>query len=80
MTTLERVKEVYTQHFEKQRELEMLILNRRPGESVVIRHPAGDVVVTVLSTINDDTRLGFDAPRDIDILRSEIVDRYPEGG
>jgi carbon storage regulator CsrA len=56
----------------------MLILTRKPGESFVIRHPAGDVVVTHLSSINEEARIGIAAPKDIRILRSEIIDKYPD--
>lgn len=60
----------------------MLILTRRMGDSVVIKHPSGDIVVTYLSIqgpTGTEIRLGFDAPRDVNIVRSEIIDRYPSG-
>jgi carbon storage regulator CsrA len=59
----------------------MLILTRRIGDSVVIKHPTGDIVVTYLSTqgpTGTEIRMGFDAPRDVNIVRSEILDRYPD--
>jgi len=59
----------------------MLILTRRIGDSVVIKHPAGDVVVTYLSAqgpTGTEIRVGFDAPKDVNIVRSEILDRYPD--
>jgi carbon storage regulator CsrA len=58
----------------------MLILTRRIGDSVVIKHPAGEVVVTYLSAqgpTGTEIRMGFDAPKDVNIVRSEILDRYP---
>ena len=58
----------------------MLILTRRLGDSVVIKHPSGDIVVTYLSTqgpTGTEIRMGFDAPKDVNIVRSEILDRYP---
>lgn len=58
----------------------MLILTRRIGDSVLLKHPAGDIVFTYLSQQGPDgteIRIGFDAPREINIVRSEIVDRYP---
>lgn len=58
----------------------MLILTRRIGDSVLIKHPAGDVIVTYLShqgPKGTEIRMGFDAPREINIVRSEILDRYP---
>lgn len=58
----------------------MLILTRRIGDSVVIKHPQGDIVVTYLSVqgpTGTEIRMGFDAPKDVNIVRSEILDRYP---
>jgi carbon storage regulator len=47
----------------------MLILSRRPGESLTI----GDkIVVTVVSINGNQIRLGIDAPRDVRVLRDEI--------
>jgi len=59
----------------------MLILTRKIGDSVVIKHPAGEVVVTYLSHQGPDgteIRMGFNAPKEINIVRSEILDRYPD--
>lgn len=58
----------------------MLILTRKEGTSVLIKHPAGDVVVTYLSAQGPgkEIRMGFDAPKEINIVRSEIIDRYPD--
>ncbi|SDS42840.1 carbon storage regulator, CsrA [Nocardioides scoriae] len=48
----------------------MLVLSRRPGESVTI----GDgIVVTVLEVRGDVIRLGVDAPRSIAVHRSELL-------
>ena len=58
----------------------MLILTRKQGDSVVVRHPEGDIVVTYLSLQGPEgteLRIGFDAPKGVDIVRSEILDRYP---
>ncbi len=58
----------------------MLILTRRIGDSVVVSHPSGDVVITYLSMqgpTGTEIRVGFDAPKDVNIVRSEILDRYP---
>lgn len=48
----------------------MLVLTRRPGESIVI---GDDVTVTVLGVTATGVRIGIDAPRDTRIHRSEIV-------
>ena len=58
----------------------MLILTRRQGDSVVIEHPDGDIVVTYLSMqgpTGTEIRVGFDAPKSVSIIRSEILDRNP---
>lgn len=47
----------------------MLILSRRPGESVTI---GDDIVVTVLETTGSQIRLGISAPRAVRVLREEI--------
>lgn len=47
----------------------MLVLTRRPGESV---HVGDDVVVTVLETRGEVVRLGIQAPRSIQVHREEI--------
>lgn len=47
----------------------MLILGRRPGESVTI---GDDVVITVVSVSGNQVRLGITAPRQVRVLREEI--------
>ncbi|GGK18307.1 hypothetical protein GCM10010124_08610 [Pilimelia terevasa] len=47
----------------------MLVLTRRPGESV---HIGDEVVVTVLETRGDVVRIGIRAPREIQVHREEI--------
>lgn len=59
----------------------MLILTRRIGDSVLLKYPGGEMVVTYLSMQGPkgtEIRLGFDAPNDVNIVRSEILDRYPD--
>ena len=50
----------------------MLILTRRPNEAVMI---GSEVIVTILEISGDRVRLGIAAPREIPILRDELVDR-----
>ena len=50
----------------------MLILSRRPGESVKI---GDEVTVTVLSVKGNQLRLGFTAPPNVAIHREEIYER-----
>lgn len=47
----------------------MLVLTRRPGESIVIGH---DVHVTVLEVRGDQIRIGIDAPRSVKVHREEV--------
>lgn len=48
----------------------MLVLSRRPGESMVI---GDDVVVRVLDVRGDQVRIGIDAPRHVRIDREEVI-------
>jgi len=50
----------------------MLILSRRPGESVMI---GDDVTVTVLAIKGNQVRLGFAAPQDVAVHREEVYER-----
>lgn len=50
----------------------MLILTRRPGESIKI---GDEVTVTVLGINGNQLRLGFSAPRHIAVHREEIYAR-----
>ena len=50
----------------------MLVLTRKPGQSIMI----GDgVEVQVLSVAGEKVRLGITAPRDVSIFRDEVYDR-----
>lgn len=50
----------------------MLILTRRPGETLVI----GDsITVTVLETRGSQVRIGIEAPKDIPVHRQEVAER-----
>jgi carbon storage regulator len=59
----------------------MLILPRRPGETLIIETPAGEqITVTVLGVKGNQVRIGTDAPDDIAIVREELLDRVPAEG
>lgn len=47
----------------------MLVLTRRPGESIRI---GTDVTVTVLEVRGDQVRIGIDAPRSVTVHREEV--------
>ena len=63
----------------------MLILTRRPGESIQIDNPRDDdcaqlamsagepITVTVLGVKGTQVRVGIAAPADVTILREELV-------
>jgi carbon storage regulator len=47
----------------------VLVLTRRPGESIMI---GDEVVVTVLDVRGDVVRLGIKAPRSVQVHREEV--------
>ena len=49
----------------------MLVLTRRTEESVVI---GGNIIVTILGVEGEKVKLGIDAPREVTILRNELLD------
>lgn len=52
----------------------MLVLSRRIGESIVI---GDNVTVTVVDIDRGKIRIGIDAPRDVPVLRSELLPPKP---
>ena len=52
----------------------MLIIKRKAGESVTLNN---DITVTVLTTGNE-VKLSIEAPKDVKILRTELLAREPE--
>ena len=50
----------------------MLVLTRRPGESIVVGQ---DIVITVIEIKGGQVRIGIDAPREIDVYREEIYEQ-----
>jgi len=50
----------------------MLVLQRKPGETITI---GDDVVVTVLEVRSHfSVKLGFEAPKDVKIFRTELLE------
>ncbi|MAV07403.1 MAG: carbon storage regulator [Euryarchaeota archaeon] len=47
----------------------MLVLSRKPKESIVIN---GDITVSVLRVDNDNVRIGIEAPKTVPVMRREI--------
>ena len=50
----------------------MLILTRRPGESVKI---GDEITITVLGVRGNQLRLGFSAPEHVTVHRKEVYER-----
>ena len=48
----------------------MLVLSRKPGESIVIDEK---ITITVLEVHSNQIRIGIEAPKEIPILRTELV-------
>ncbi len=53
----------------------MLVLTRRSNQSIVI---GTDVVITVLEIHGDSVRIGVEAPRSIQVHRSEVFEAVQE--
>jgi carbon storage regulator len=54
----------------------MLILTRRIGETLIV---GDDVKITVLAVRGNQVRIGIDAPKDVEVLREELVGRPHDG-
>lgn len=53
----------------------MLVLRRKVGEKLLIGE---DIEVVVLEVTGDRVKLGIDAPREVEILRQELLDAVTE--
>ena len=53
----------------------MLVLSRRPGEQL---HIGTDIIVEVMEISGSQVRLGITAPREVPVLREELLDELPE--
>lgn len=54
----------------------MLVLTRRMNEEIVI---ADDIHITILGIKGSQVRVGIQAPRDVTILRKELLCKIREG-
>jgi carbon storage regulator len=50
----------------------MLVLSRKNGESIKIGE---DIEITIISSKNDQVKIGIQAPKNVEILRKEIYDQ-----
>ena len=53
----------------------MLVLTRRPGESIVVGE---NIVVTVIEIKGGQVRIGVDAPREVAVYREEIYEQVKQ--
>jgi carbon storage regulator len=49
----------------------MLVISRKEGESLVI---SDNIRITIVSLGNDKVAIGIDAPREIKVMRQELLD------
>jgi carbon storage regulator len=52
----------------------MLVLSRKPGETIII---GDDIVVTVVSINGNRVKLGIEAPAEVSIKRRELLFETP---
>ena len=58
----------------------MLALSRREGENLIIGDGPNRIVVTVASVEDGRVKIGVTAPKDVPVMRAELVDaKRPEG-
>ncbi len=53
----------------------MLVLSRKKGESVII---GDNIEIKILETKEGKVKLGISAPRDVSVLRKEVLDVISE--
>ena len=53
----------------------MLVLSRKAGEQIFV---GDNIVITIVRLTPNNVRIGITAPRDMEILRSELADTDTE--
>ncbi|MBM7582628.1 carbon storage regulator [Caldicoprobacter guelmensis] len=53
----------------------MLVLSRKPGQSILI---GDNIEVKIIEVQGDQVRIGINAPKDISILRKELMDEVSQ--
>lgn len=53
----------------------MLVLSRHQDEEIVVETPLGRMTIGVVEIRGDKVRLGFTAPKEIVVHRSEVAER-----
>lgn len=49
----------------------MLVISRKPGESILI---GDNIKITILNTGSDKVTLGIEAPKEITVIRDELLE------
>ncbi len=49
----------------------MLVITRKPSESIII---GDDIIITVVSVRGDKVRIGIEAPKDVTVHRKEVYE------
>lgn len=57
----------------------MLVITRRPKESIFIELDGKLVKITLLTIRGNQAQIGVDAPREVPVHREEIYNRIKEG-
>ena len=52
----------------------MLVLTRKPMDSIKVGE---DIIITVLAVDGNQVRIGIQAPDDVRVLRTELLDNKP---
>lgn len=52
----------------------MLVLSRKANEKIIITTDAGQITVTVVKVGPREVRIGIDAPKDMPIVRQELLE------
>lgn len=53
------------------KEVEMLVLSRKVGESIIID---GNILIKITQVRGDKVRIGIEAPQSVRIIREELAD------
>jgi carbon storage regulator len=53
----------------------MLVFTRKVGQKI---HIGNDIVIVVSKLRNNDVRIGIEAPRDMQVMRGELIEEAKE--
>jgi len=53
----------------------MLVLSRKVDQEIIL---GGNIRLVVVEIRRDKVRIGFEAPKDVEIFRKEVIDRQNE--